>query len=79
MIADSVTTGGGARNVVSSDLLAASSVMPMPILEETTLPDPVGVKRENKINDNPLHRRNAAPRCRAKSKRAPACRAIRQR
>jgi hypothetical protein len=44
IIADCVTTGGGARNVVSPDLLAASSVMPMPILDETRLPDPVGVE-----------------------------------
>jgi hypothetical protein len=43
IIADSVTTGGGARNVASPALLAASSVMPMPILDEARLPDPVGV------------------------------------
>ena len=42
IIADSVTTGG-ARNVSSPALLAASSVMPMPILEEARQPDPVGV------------------------------------
>ena len=43
IIADSVTTGGGARNVSSPALLAASSLMPMPILDEARLPDPVGV------------------------------------
>ena len=44
IIADSVTTGGAARgNVASPALLAASSEMPMPILDETRLPDPVGV------------------------------------
>ena len=43
IIADSVTTGGGARNVAPPALLAASSVMPMPILDEARLPDPVGV------------------------------------
>ena len=42
IIADSVTTGGGARNV-SSPALAASSEVPMPILDGATLPDPVGV------------------------------------
>jgi hypothetical protein len=43
IIADSVTTGPVARNVASPALLAASSVMPMPILDEARLPDPVGV------------------------------------
>ena len=43
IIADNVTTGGGARNVPSPDLLATSSVMPMSILDEARLPDPVGV------------------------------------
>jgi len=43
IIADSVTTGGGARNVVSPALLAANSEAPMPILSETRQPDPVGV------------------------------------
>ena len=42
IIADSVTTGG-ARNVASPALRAASSIMPMPILDEARLPDPVGV------------------------------------
>jgi hypothetical protein len=42
IIADSVTTGGGARNVASPALLGSSSVMPMPILSETRQPDPVG-------------------------------------
>src|SRR4029077_3911936 len=42
IIAESVTTGG-ARNVVSPALLAASSGTPMPILSETRQPDPVGV------------------------------------
>jgi hypothetical protein len=42
IIADSVTTGA-VRNVGSPALLAASSVMPMPILNEARLPDPVGV------------------------------------
>ena len=40
IIADSVTTGGG--RAVSPALLAASSEMPMPILDETRQPDPVG-------------------------------------
>jgi hypothetical protein len=44
IIADSVTTGG-ARNVASPALLAASSGAPMPILDEARLPDPVGVRR----------------------------------
>jgi hypothetical protein len=43
IIADSVTTGGGARNVASTALLAANSEAPMPILSETRQPDPVGV------------------------------------
>src|SRR5512133_3608049 len=43
IIADSVTTGGGARNVASPALLPASSEIPMPILSETRLPDLVGV------------------------------------
>jgi hypothetical protein len=42
IIADSVTTGGGARNVASPALLAASSEMPMPFLSETRPPDLVG-------------------------------------
>jgi hypothetical protein len=42
IIAGSVTTGGGARNVASPALLAASSEMPVPILSETRLPDLVG-------------------------------------
>jgi hypothetical protein len=43
IIADSVTTGGGARNVASPALLAATSEKPMPNLSEKTLPDLVGV------------------------------------
>jgi hypothetical protein len=43
IIADSVTTGSGARNVASPALLAASSEMPMPNLSEARLPDLVGV------------------------------------
>jgi hypothetical protein len=43
IIADSITTGGGARNVTSPALLAASSEIPMPVLSETALPDPVRV------------------------------------
>ena len=43
IIADSVTTGGDARNVASPALLAASSEAPMPIFDETRLPDLVGV------------------------------------
>ena len=43
IIADSVTTGGGARNVASPALLAANSEAPMPILSEARQPDPVGV------------------------------------
>jgi hypothetical protein len=42
IITDSVTTGG-ARNVASPALLAASSETPMPILDEARLPDPVRV------------------------------------
>jgi hypothetical protein len=42
IIAESVTTGG-ARDVASPALLAASSEMPMPILDESRLTDPVGV------------------------------------
>jgi hypothetical protein len=42
IITDSVTTGG-ARNVASPALLAASSEAPMPILDEIKRPDPVGV------------------------------------
>ena len=42
IIADSVTTGGGARNVASPALLAVSSEAPMPILSETRLTDPAG-------------------------------------
>jgi len=41
IIAESVTTGSG--RAPSPALLAASSVMPMPILDEARLPDPVGV------------------------------------
>jgi hypothetical protein len=43
IIADSVTTGGAARNVGSPALLPASSEIPMPILSETGLPNLVGV------------------------------------
>jgi len=43
IIADSVTTGGDARNVASPALLAANSEAPMPILSETRQPDLVGV------------------------------------
>ena len=43
IIADSITTGGGARNVASPALLAVSSEAPMPILKETGLPELVGV------------------------------------
>ncbi|MGZ5872978.1 MAG: hypothetical protein ACXWKP_12810 [Bradyrhizobium sp.] len=43
IIADSVTTGGGARNVASPALLAASPEMSMPVLSETRVPDLVGV------------------------------------
>jgi hypothetical protein len=42
IIADSVTTGG-AQNVASAALLAASSEIPMSILSEARLTDPVGV------------------------------------
>jgi len=42
IIADSITTGGGARNVASPALLAVSSEAPMPILKETGLPELVG-------------------------------------
>jgi hypothetical protein len=43
IIADSVTTGGAARNDTSLALLAASSEAPMPILDEARPPDLVGV------------------------------------
>ena len=43
IIADSVTTGGGAHKVASPALLAANSGAPMPILSETRQPDPIGV------------------------------------
>src|SRR5205814_308775 len=43
IIADSITTGGGARNVASPALLAVSSEAPMSILKETGLPELVGV------------------------------------
>jgi hypothetical protein len=44
IIADSVTTGGGARgNVSSPALLTSNSEGPMPILTETKIPDLVGV------------------------------------
>ncbi len=49
IIADNVTTGVGARNVASPALLAASSVMPMQILNEARLPDPVGVGGGRKL------------------------------
>ena len=42
IIADSVTTGGGARNMAPA-LLTANSEAPMPILNETTPPDLVEV------------------------------------
>jgi hypothetical protein len=45
VIADIVTTGGGARNVASPALLAASSELPMPSLSETRLPDLVRVEK----------------------------------
>jgi hypothetical protein len=48
IIADSVTTGGGARNVASPALLAVSSEGPMPILNEARQPEPVGVGRVEK-------------------------------
>jgi hypothetical protein len=49
IIADSVTTGGAALgNVASSALLTAHSETPMRILDETRLPDPVGVGRVEK-------------------------------
>jgi hypothetical protein len=47
IIADSVTTGGGARNMAPA-LLTANSEAPMPILSEARLPDPVGVGRGTK-------------------------------
>jgi hypothetical protein len=47
IIADNVTTGAG-RNVASPALLATNSAAPMPILDETRLPDPVGVGRGEK-------------------------------
>ena len=46
IIAESVTSGGG--RALSPALLATSSVTPMPILDETRLPDPVGVGGDKK-------------------------------
>jgi TPP-dependent trihydroxycyclohexane-1,2-dione (THcHDO) dehydratase len=50
IIADSVTTGGGARNAASPALLAVNSETPMPMLDGERQPDPVragvGVKRK---------------------------------
>ena len=43
IIADNVTGGTGAHNVAPPALLAASSVVPMPILDGARVPDPVGV------------------------------------
>jgi hypothetical protein len=44
IIADRITTGGGAGGKVASPaLLTANSQASMPILSETRLPDPVGV------------------------------------
>jgi hypothetical protein len=43
IVADSVTTGGGARGVASPALLTASSEMPLPILSEARQPDLVEV------------------------------------
>ena len=48
IIADRLTTGGGARNVASPALLAVSSESPMPILGEIKQPDPVGLGRGEK-------------------------------
>jgi hypothetical protein len=48
IIADSVTTDGGARSVASHALLAASSGTSMPILDEATVPDPARVGRGEK-------------------------------
>ena len=48
IVADSVTTGGGVRNVASPALLAASSQAPMPILDEIKRPDAVGAGRGEK-------------------------------
>jgi hypothetical protein len=50
IIADNVTTGGGAGNVASPALLAANSEGPMPILGEARQPDPVGVGGGTKSN-----------------------------
>jgi hypothetical protein len=49
IIAESVTTGGDAHKVASPALLTASSVAPMPILDEARLPDPVGVGGGTKL------------------------------
>jgi hypothetical protein len=49
IITDSVATSAGtARNVASAALLAASSEPPMPILNETRRPNPMGVGRGTK-------------------------------
>jgi hypothetical protein len=43
IIAESVTTGGNGRNGASPALLAASYEAPMPVIDETRLPDSVAV------------------------------------
>ena len=53
IIAESVTTGAG--RAVSPALLAASSVTPMPILDEARQPDPVGVGEATNRNDHQPH------------------------
>jgi hypothetical protein len=55
IIADSVTTGGAARNVGSPTLLPASFEIPMPILSETRLPDLVGVGEVRNRNEHQPH------------------------
>jgi hypothetical protein len=50
IIADSVTTGGGARNVAPPALLAANSEAPMPILSKARLSDSVGVGEGTESN-----------------------------
>ena len=44
IIAENVSAGAG-RDVTPSALLAASTEAPMPILDQTKQPDPVGVGR----------------------------------
>jgi hypothetical protein len=63
IIAESITTTGDARNVASPALLGINSEAPMPILNETRLPDLVEVGEMGKENDRQPH---APMQCRSK-------------